>query len=352
MSDENKRSDRPQKKDRRPFNTGKKAKPGFAPKTPFTGDTRPDRGPSRPGKFAGDRPRGPRRDDHRGPPRDGGRPPRFERSPRDFRRDDREEGGSRPHLGDDELRYLGKNACLALLAKRPQDIVRIYVLRELAAEYKPLIEYCTTNRKSFHLVDAPDLERLTDSVHHQGIVVVARARQFVSEKQFFGELGAKRTLVLFLDGVGNPHNLGAILRTAAHFGVNFVTVPEEELSKISPAIYRTAEGAAEMVSIVRVEDTEKFLDRLQSSGFHLYAFEAANSQSIFETRLNEKSVFVFGAEVDGISGLVRSIVETKVSIPGTGAVESLNVSVAAAIAMAEFGKQSAQKSVRIVKPKP
>lgn len=361
MSDENRPSDRPQKKDRRPFNTGKKAKPGFGPKKPFAGDTRPDRAPAR--KFGGDRDRpfrGPSRDDRgppredRGAPRGAGGPPRFDRKPAPFRREERagpQEGGNRPHLGDDELRYLGKNACLALLAKRPEDIVRIYVLRELASEYKPLIEYCTTNRKSFHLVDAPDLERLTDSVHHQGIVVVARARQFVSEKRFFGELGAKRTLVLFLDGVGNPHNLGAILRTAAHFGVNFVCVPEEELSKISPAIYRTAEGAAEIVSIVRVEDSEKFLDQLQHSGFHLYAFEAANSQSVFETRLNEKSVFVFGAEVEGISGLVRSIVETRLSIPGTGAVESLNVSVAAAIAMAEFGKQGTQKSVRIVKTK-
>jgi len=326
MTDEKRPSGRPAR-ERRPFNQGKKIVGGpkkFA--APPTGSS------------------GPRRDD---------RGARFDRKPREYRSAGRDDGasGNRPHLGDDELRYLGKNACFALFKKRPEDIVRIYVLRELAADYKPLIEFCTTNRKSFHLVDAPDLERLTSSVHHQGICVVARARQFVSEKRFFGEIGSSRTLVLFLDGVGNPHNLGAILRTAAHFGVNFVAVPEEELSKISPAIYRTAEGAAEVVSIVRVEDTEKFLDHLQGVGFHLYAFEASNSQSLFETRLNEKSVFVFGAEVEGISGIVRAMVEARISIPGSGAVESLNVSVAAAIAMAEFGKQGSQKSVRIVKSK-
>ena len=282
----------------------------------------------------------------------GGGKPRFDRKP-PFR-DDREQdqGGARPHLGDDELRYLGKNACLALFQKRPNDIIRIYVQRELASEYKPLIEWCTANRKSFHLVDSPDLERLTDSVHHQGICVVAKARRFDSEKYFFNQLGSGRTLVLYLDGVGNPHNLGAVLRTAAHFGVSQVCVPAEELSRISPAIYRTAEGAAEVVSIVRVDDPEKFLDRLQGLGFHLYAFEAPNSQSVFDTRLNEKSVFVFGSEVEGISGIVREVVETKLAIPGTGAVESLNVSVAAAIAMAEFNRQAQQKSVRIVKNKP
>lgn len=328
-------------KERRPFNTGKRAKPEFGPKKEFAGDTRP----------GGRGPQGDRR-----PMRDfGGGAKPFRKRPDDRGPPPREHDVAAPyqqrHVEGDELRYLGKNACLALFAKRPDDIVRVYVLRELASEFKPLLEWCTHNRKSFHLVDEPDLERLTDSVHHQGIVMVARARQFVSDKRFFGSLGASRTLVLFLDGVGNPHNLGAILRTAAHFGVNFVCVPEEELSRISPAIYRTAEGAAEVVSIVRVEDTEKFLDTLQGMGFHLYAFEAPNSQSVFETRLNEKAVFVFGSEVDGISPIVRTIVETKLAIPGTGAVESLNVSVAAAIAMAEFGKQGTQKSVRIVKSK-
>jgi len=345
MSDE-KRPLPPKGKERRPFNTGKKVKPGFGPKKEFTGDTRPGgRGPQGERPFRA-------RPEQSAPPR-GNRPFRGRADDRGPPRDSRE--GPSPfqqrHVESDELRYLGKNACLALFAKRPDDIIRVYVLRELASEFKPLLEWCTHNRKSFHLVDEPDLERLTDSVHHQGVVVVAKARQFVSDKHFFGQLSASRTLVLFLDGVGNPHNLGAILRTAAHFGVNFVCVPEEELSRISPAIYRTAEGAAEVVSIVRVEDSEKFLDTLSHMGFHLYAFEAPNSQSVFETRLNEKAVFVFGSEVDGISPLVRTIVETKLAIPGTGAVESLNVSVAAAIAMAEFGKQGLSRSVRIVKSK-
>ena len=282
-----------------------------------------------------------------------GRPAGFEKKPYEHpAKGEPPATAERPHLQEDELRYLGRNACLALFQNRPQDIIRVYVQRAHAAEFKPLLDFCASNHKSYHQVEAEDLERLTDSVHHQGICVVAKARRFDSEKFFFNQLGAHRTLVLYLDGVGNPHNLGAVLRTAAHFGVHHVCVPAEALSRISPAIYRTAEGAAEVVSIVRVDDPEKFLDRLQSQGFHLYAFEAANSQSVFDTRLNEKSVFVFGAEVEGISGIVRTVVETKLAIPGTGAVESLNVSVAAAIAMAEFNRQGTQRSVRIVKSKP
>ena len=245
----------------------------------------------------------------------------------------------RPHLAEDELRYHGKNACLGLWKARPDDIIRVYVLREKSEEFADLIEFCAKNRKSYHLVGEGDLERLSDSIHHQGICVIAKAKRFFREENFFHELGAHRTLVLYLDGVANPHNLGAIMRTAAHFGVQWVCVPKDEITKISPALYRTAEGGAEQVKLVRVEDAEKFLDRLRGQGFQLYAFEpSAKAVSLFETRLNEKSVFVFGAEVEGLSGIVKTIVESKLTIPGTGAVESLNVSVAAALAMAEFQK--------------
>ncbi len=306
---------------------------------PFGRDRRPTPG-SRPG-------------DNRGPTRPDRPPPHSKNSPfRGMYSGPKGPAANRPHLAEDELRYHGKNACLALWKQRPDDLVRVYVLRELAAEFSELLESCAKNRKSYHLVDANDLERLTDSVHHQGICVIARARRFFGEENFFRELGSGRALVLYLDGVANPHNLGAILRTAAHFGVKFICVPKEEITKLSASLYRTAEGAAEVVSLVRVEDSEKFLDRLQSMGFHLYAFEAAGSRSLFETRINEKAAFIFGAEVEGLSGLVRSIVETKVSIPGTGAVESLNVSVAAALAMAEFAKQGSQRTIRIVKKQP
>lgn len=258
----------------------------------------------------------------------------------------------RPHLADNELHYHGRNACLALWKNRPDDLIRIYVERDQAGRYTDLIEFCAKNRRSYHLVGPGDLERLTDTVHHQGICVIARAKRFFREEQFFRELGAHRTLVLYLDGVANPHNMGAIVRTAAHFGVSFVCLPMDEITRIPPVLYRTAEGGAEKVSLVRVEDTEKFLDRLHGQGFHLYAFEpGAGSQSLFDTRLNEKAVFVLGAEVEGLSGLVRSMVETKLTIPGTGAVESLNVASAAAVAMAEFQRQGLQRSVRIVKSK-
>ncbi len=260
---------------------------------------------------------------------------------------------NRPHLSKDELRYYGRNACLALWQMRPKDIIRVYVKKDLSETFAPLLKFCSQQRKSYHLVSEGDLERLTDSKHHEGICVVAKERQTLREQDFFKELSSQRNLVLFLDGVGNPHNFGAILRTAAHFGVRYVAGLAEELPRISPSANRTSEGGAEHVSVVKVKDTEQFLDRLKGLGFQVYGFDPGEKAiSLFDSRIAQKAVFVMGAERSGLSGLLRSLSDVQVRIAGTGAVESLNVSVAAALAMAEFQRQGQQGQVRLVKRGP
>ncbi|MGE3262264.1 MAG: TrmH family RNA methyltransferase [Bacteriovoracia bacterium] len=276
---------------------------------------------------------------------------RFEKPMRGMYRRDSERPSSRPqHLNKDELRFCGKNACVAIWKNRPRDIIRVYVERARTEEYAEMLTAMAKEQRAYQLVDASDLERLTDSVHHQGVCIVAAAKRTMQEKDFFREIMGGRSLLLYLDGVGNPHNLGAILRSAAHFGIRHVALPKESFSRLSPAANRTSEGAAEFVSLVEVEDAETFFDRLHQRDFISYTFDAKESNpSIYDTRLPEKAVFVFGNEVDGVSGLVRATVERSLRIPGTGNVESLNVSVAAALAMAEFNRQSSQRSVRIVK---
>lgn len=259
------------------------------------------------------------------------------------------EGRQRPHLAKDELRYYGKYACLELWKVRPKDLIRVYVRRDLADEFAELLGDCARRRKSYHLVDDTDLERLAGSLHHQGICVVAKERRALREGDFFRELSAMRQLILYLDGVGNPHNLGAILRTAAHFGIRYVAGPAAALPRLSAAAARTSEGGAEHVALVRVDAPAKFLGRLRKQGFLVYGLEPGPSPlSLPGSRLPERLVFVLGAEVEGISE-VRAELDALIRISGTGAVESLNVSVAAAIAMAEFSRQSSERQVRIVK---
>lgn len=248
------------------------------------------------------------------------------------------------------MRYLGKNSCLAVWKHRPKDLIRVYVQKDLSDRFSELLEFCAKQKKAYHLVSAGELEKLTDSKHHEGICVVAKEKRILRENDFFRMLDGSRQLILYLDGVGNPHNLGAILRSAAHFGVNFVCGESAELPRISPAAHRTSEGGAEHVSLVGVEEPERFFDRIKGLGFQIYAFDPNTaSNSLFETRISERAVFVMGAEVAGVSGLIHALSDAKLKISGTGAVESLNVSVAAALAMAEFHKQAKQGSVRIVK---
>lgn len=255
----------------------------------------------------------------------------------------------RPHLSKDEYRYLGTNACLALWKMRPKDVIRVYVEKEKANQFSELLSFCAKNRKSYHLVGSQDLERLTESKHHEGICVVAKEKRPISDLDLFRELDGKRNLIIYLDGVGNPHNLGAILRTAAHFGVKYLAGEKENLPRISPAANRTSEGGAEFTTLVRVGDPEKFLVRLKQAGFQVYAFDPSpQALPLFESKLQGKSVFIMGAEVTGVSALMRSLADRVLKIAGTGNVESLNVSVAAALAMAEFKRQETQGKVRIV----
>jgi TrmH RNA methyltransferase len=324
---------------------------------------REERGPRREGSFGPKRSfRGP--DENRGSRPFGGgggfRGPREDRRERpsaagpvpqaEGATDFREEKKFRPHLADDEMRYLGANSCLAVWKFRPKDLIRVYIQKDLSDKYAALLEFCAKNKKSYHLVSVGELEKLTDSKHHEGICVVAKEKRTLRENDFFRLLDGSRQLILYLDGVGNPHNLGAILRTAAHFGVNFVCGERAELPRISPAAHRTSEGGAEHASLVLVEEPERFFDRLKGLGFQVYAFDPnAQANSLFESRIAERAVFVMGAEGSGVSGLIHALADAKLKITGTGAVESLNVSVAAALAMAEFHRQGKQGSVRIVK---
>lgn len=254
------------------------------------------------------------------------------------------------HLTKGELRFHGKNSCYAIAQQRPKDIIKIYFDKILVDEYSDLITYAKEIRKNINFVDNKDLERLTDTTHHQGICMVAKEKPILQEPDLIKELRNIRQQILYLDGVGNPHNLGAILRTASHFGVSYVCVPQKALPRISPSAHRTSEGAAEFVSVVHVKDPDFFFSALKKRDFKIYGLDIIDSAiPLYGTRLSEKSVFVLGAEVAGISTPIQELLDASIKVPGTGVIESLNVSVAAALAMGEFSRQGLEKNVRIVK---
>lgn len=239
-----------------------------------------------------------------------------------------------------ELKYYGVAACLALWQKRPDDVIRIYVTEETLKSFSALLKWAAATRRAYHIVSNDDLERLTESIHHQGICLLAQEPENTSFMQFKQAIsqGHDAMLIGYLDGVENPHNLGAIVRTCAHFGIGYLLGETGKLPKLSPSACRVAEGGAEHVKLVAVNDSSRALAELKKLGFVILT-TAAEGESVYAKPLPTRSLLVMGAEQSGVSATIRKQADTTIKIPGSGQVESLNVSVAFAIIAAEFIRQ-------------
>lgn len=248
--------------------------------------------------------------------------------------------------GRKELKYYGIAACMALWQHRPDDVIRIYIQPPLLQHFAELLKWAASRRLAYHLVEADDLERLTESVHHEGICVLARDAIEVPFTTLCSEIKQHpRSALLYLDGVSNPHNLGAILRVAAHFGIEWILAPRSS-TRVSPSAARVAEGGAEYVRMVFLNRPENELTELQRLGFSIIAADIKDGQSLFSTSLPKRSVLVVGGEGQGLSPRIRSLADLVVSISGSGNVDSLNVATACAVISAEYWRQHPPKPAK------
>ena len=243
-----------------------------------------------------------------------------------------------------EIKYYGLAACLALWRARPQDVIRIYLTENNLKPLGEVLKWAAAQRRAYHIVDDGELERLTDSIHHQGVCLLAYEPPTMGYKQFKEALEKQRgpMLLVYLDGVENPHNLGAIVRTCAHLGVDYLLGESGRLPRLSASANRVAEGGAEQVKLIHLLHRDKALADLKKLGFKLLV-TAADGKSIYSQPYPERTVLVMGAELTGVSAEMRNQADGKISVPGTGRVESLNVSVAFAILAAEFQRQMIAK---------
>lgn len=240
-----------------------------------------------------------------------------------------------------EIKYYGIAACMALWERRSHDIIRVYIEEPLIPKFTPLLRWTATKRKAYHIVGSDDLERLTESIHHQGICILARERSPLEFDDLLGLVREDqgRQLMVYLDGVENPHNFGAILRTCAHFGVRFILGADSHLPKLSGAACRVAEGGAEQIGLVQLRHPVNQLRQLQELGFQLLATAGARGRSLYQHSFTPRTLLVMGAESHGISSNLFQLVQQVVKIPGSGTVESLNVSVAFAVCASEYYRQ-------------
>lgn len=238
-----------------------------------------------------------------------------------------------------ELKYYGLHACLTIFEKRPQDIIRVYLDESNVKVFKPLLKWCAEHKKAYHIIPADQLQKVSESVHHEGVCLLAKALPPTSLTEMMGTLQGPKTCLLYLDGVQNPHNVGSILRSCAHFGILYVLGEQGKLPALSPSACRIAKGGAELVKLVSLATPLKTLQSLKAKGFSFVSTSSHGGTSLYKLPFAPKTVLIMGSETSGVSDSLFSLAASRIQIPGTGEVESLNVSVATSLCMGEYFRQ-------------
>ena len=239
--------------------------------------------------------------------------------------------------GPDSLDVLyGINAVKEALGSRPIDHV---LVREGAAgkRLQEVLDGCRSRGIPVRFAPRAALERLAQTGYHQDVVAVCSAKTYEDLDALVR--WQSPALLLVLDGVEDPANLGAIVRTAVGAGSNGVVVAERRAAGLSPGVARAAAGALEHARIARVKNLVRSLVEIKEQGLWVYGYEAGAEKSYLELDYKLPCALVMGGEGQGLHRLVREACDQLAGIPLRGPVESLNVSVATGIVLYEALRQ-------------
>lgn len=237
-------------------------------------------------------------------------------------------------------RIFGWHAVLAALRSHPERVVGLWLapgaegerqreLRGLAEAAGVTVQPC--GRKQ--------LDEWAQG-NHQGVVAQCRVLPQPGERELFDRLqGLSRPFLLVLDGVTDPHNLGACLRSADAAGAHAVIVPRDRSAGMTPVVRKVASGAAESLPLYVVTNLARVLDQLKEAGVWLVGAAGEAERTLYEVDLGGPLALLLGAEGKGLRRLTRERCDALVRIPMAGAVDSLNVSVAAGVCLFEARRQ-------------
>jgi 23S rRNA (guanosine2251-2'-O)-methyltransferase len=236
----------------------------------------------------------------------------------------------------------GLHAVRAVLERRPETLVAGKVLRDASGKLGELAKALAARGVPLERVARADLDRLAEGGVHQGIVVdVAATPEFtVGDFEALVLERGRALRLLVLDGVEDPRNLGACLRTADAAGIDAVVVPRDHSAKLTAAAIKTSTGAAETVPVFRAPNLARALTWLKEAGVWVVGADAGAPRSLYQSKLAPPVALVLGGEGRGVRRLTRDLCDELVYIPMVGSVESLNVSVATGIVLFELLRQA------------
>lgn len=249
-----------------------------------------------------------------------------------------DEGGLSPE--ESECIVSGRNAVKELLAGG-RDIEKLYVQSgDREGSINLLIGIASERKIQIREVDRKKLDELSGGARHQGIVAIAAERNYYSVDDLlaYAEEKGEKPLLIMLDGVTDPHNLGAIIRSAECCGAHGVIIPKRRSVGLTPTVAKASAGAVEHVRVAKVTNLAQTVDELKERGLWFYLADMGG-EPYYGTDMTSPTVLVMGSEGFGASRLIKEKCDFTVSIPLYGKVDSMNVSCAASVILAEIARQ-------------
>ncbi len=228
----------------------------------------------------------------------------------------------------------GPRAVTEALRAQPGELSILYFAEDPRRELKELVELAKKRNVAFEFREPQELDRLARGERHQGVVAIGGSYSYLSFEDLLAKL-PEGALLVALDEVTDPHNFGAIIRSAVAFGAHGIITLKHRAAPVTPVVVRASAGATEHANIARVANLVQALDALRERDFSVVglAVEGARDLPELGSLVGQNRVLVVGSEGRGLRRLVREHCTDLVRIPMSGPIESLNASVAAAIAL-------------------
>jgi 23S rRNA (guanosine2251-2'-O)-methyltransferase len=244
------------------------------------------------------------------------------------------------------MQIFGFHSVMSRLRRSPSSVVELY-LDEARTDprAKDVIKLCKDLSMHVLLVPSARLDKICPGRKHQGVVAkVEEAAATLSLPDLLDDLRDKPSLLLVLDGVTDPRNLGACMRAADGAGAQAVIAPKDHACALTEMAIQTSSGAADSLPYIMVTNLGRALDDIQEAGIWCYGAADEAEKSIYEVELAKSVAWVLGAEGSGMRRLTRERCDELVKIPMLGSVSSLNVSVATGVVMYETVRQRMMKT--------
>ena len=235
----------------------------------------------------------------------------------------------------------GIHAVKALLEREPERFLEVFILKGREDKrLMPLVYQLEQMGVSVQVAQRQLLDKKSDGAVHQGIVAVVQEGKQYQENDLPDLLDSiEAPLLLILDGITDPHNLGACLRTADAAGVDAVIVPKDRSAALNATAKKVASGAAETMPLIRVTNLARTLRMLKERNIWIVGTAGEADHALYESKLSGAIALIMGAEGEGMRRLTRENCDELVSIPMAGSVSSLNVSVATGVCLFEAVRQ-------------